>query len=94
MIMKHKISPTLSHSAPAFRTSLPAGPSLARTSATRFTIHAVALAAVMAVSALEHAAIAEGIAARNPDIAAAATQLHLHHSLEHIKAHSGTREDT
>ncbi|RAX50842.1 GntR family transcriptional regulator [Arthrobacter sp. AQ5-05] len=48
----------------------------------------------LAVSALEHAAIAEGIAARNPDIAAAATQLHLHHSLEHIKAHSGTREDT
>lgn len=48
----------------------------------------------LAVSALEHAAIAEGIAARNPEIAAAATQLHLHHSLEHIKTHAGPREDT
>lgn len=48
----------------------------------------------LAMSALEHAAIAEAIAARNPDIAAAATQLHLHHSLEHIKSHAGPREDT
>ncbi|GAA5227302.1 GntR family transcriptional regulator [Paeniglutamicibacter antarcticus] len=48
----------------------------------------------LAVSALEHAAIAEGIAARNPEVAAAATQLHLHHSLEHIKTHAGSREDT
>lgn len=48
----------------------------------------------LAASAMEHASIAEAIAARNPDVAAAATQLHLHHSLEHIKTHAGTREDT
>ncbi|MFJ6419313.1 GntR family transcriptional regulator [Paeniglutamicibacter sp. NPDC091659] len=48
----------------------------------------------LATSALEHAAIAEAIATRNPDVAAAATQLHLHHSLEHIKTHAGPREDT
>ncbi|MGL3805789.1 GntR family transcriptional regulator [Paeniglutamicibacter sp. R2-26] len=48
----------------------------------------------LATSALEHAAIAEAIAARNPELAAAATQLHLHHSLEHIKTHAGPREET
>lgn len=48
----------------------------------------------LAASALEHAAIAEGIAARNPDIAAAATQLHLHHSLEHIKNHAESEKRT
>lgn len=48
----------------------------------------------LATSALEHAAIAEAIAAQNPEVAAAATQLHLHHSLEHIKTHAGSREDT
>lgn len=48
----------------------------------------------LATSALEHAAIAEAIAAQNPEVAAAATQLHLHHSLEHIKTHAGPREDT
>lgn len=48
----------------------------------------------LATSALEHAAIAEAIAAQNPEVAAAATQLHLHHSLEHIKNHAGSREDT
>jgi DNA-binding GntR family transcriptional regulator len=48
----------------------------------------------LATSALEHAAIAGAIAAQNPEVAAAATQLHLHHSLEHIKAHAGSREDT
>lgn len=47
----------------------------------------------LATSALEHAAIAEAIAAQNPEVAAAATQLHLHHSLEHIKNHAGPRED-
>lgn len=48
----------------------------------------------LAASALEHAAIAGAIAAQNPEVAAAATQLHLHHSLEHIKNHAGPREDT
>lgn len=48
----------------------------------------------LATSAIEHASIAAAIAARNPDVAAAATQLHLHHSLEHIKNHAGSREDT
>ncbi|GAA4365906.1 GntR family transcriptional regulator [Paeniglutamicibacter cryotolerans] len=45
-------------------------------------------------SAGEHAQIASAIAARNPELAAAATLLHLHHSLEHIKNHAGTREET
>lgn len=45
-------------------------------------------------SAGEHAQIASAIAARNPQLAAAATLLHLHHSLEHIKNHAGTREET
>lgn len=48
----------------------------------------------LAASALEHAAIADAIAAQNPEVAAAATHLHLHHSLEHIKTHAGPREDT
>lgn len=45
-------------------------------------------------SAGEHAQIAAAIAARNPELAAAATLLHLHHSLEHIRTHAGTREET
>ncbi|PQZ88625.1 GntR family transcriptional regulator [Arthrobacter sp. MYb227] len=48
----------------------------------------------LATSASEHAAIAEAIAAQNPQIAVAATQLHLHHSLEHIKNHAGSERDT
>lgn len=48
----------------------------------------------LATSASEHAAIAEAIAAQNPQIAAAATQLHLHHSLQHIKNHAGSERDT
>lgn len=48
----------------------------------------------LATSAREHAAIAEAIAAQNPQIAAAATELHLHHSLEHIKNHAGSERDT
>ncbi|MET1035417.1 MAG: GntR family transcriptional regulator [Arthrobacter sp.] len=45
-------------------------------------------------SAAEHAAIARAIASGDPELAAAATMLHLHHSLDHIKAHAGSREDT
>lgn len=37
-------------------------------------------------SAAEHAAIAEAIAAGNPRLAEAATMLHLHRSLSHVKA--------
>jgi DNA-binding GntR family transcriptional regulator len=37
-------------------------------------------------AAAEHAAIAEAIAARNPRLAHAATTVHLHRSLSHIKA--------
>lgn len=48
----------------------------------------------LALSAMEHAAIAGAIAARNPEVAAAATQLHLHNSLEHIKKHAGSERDT
>lgn len=48
----------------------------------------------LATSAREHAAIAEAIAAQNPQIAAATTELHLHHSLEHIKKHAGSERDT
>lgn len=44
-------------------------------------------------SAGEHAAIARSIAAGDPDLAAAATMLHLQHSLDHIKSHAPTRED-
>ncbi|HYH76999.1 MAG TPA: GntR family transcriptional regulator [Arthrobacter sp.] len=40
----------------------------------------------LAAAAVEHAAIAEAIAARNPRLAHAATTLHLHRSLSHIKA--------
>ncbi|RAX14704.1 GntR family transcriptional regulator, partial [Pseudarthrobacter sp. AG30] len=37
-------------------------------------------------AAAEHAAIAEAIAAGNPRLAEAATIVHLHRSLSHVKA--------
>jgi DNA-binding GntR family transcriptional regulator len=40
----------------------------------------------LTVAASEHAAIAEAIADRNPRLAEAATRLHLHRSLSHVKA--------
>lgn len=40
----------------------------------------------LASAAAEHAAIAEAIAAGNPRLAEAATMLHLHRSLSHVKA--------
>jgi DNA-binding GntR family transcriptional regulator len=40
----------------------------------------------LTAAASEHAAIAEAIAARNPRLAKAATTLHLHRSLSHVKA--------
>jgi DNA-binding GntR family transcriptional regulator len=40
----------------------------------------------LAAAAAEHAAIAEAIAARNPRLAEAATIVHLHRSLSHVKA--------
>ncbi|HEY8701479.1 MAG TPA: GntR family transcriptional regulator [Arthrobacter sp.] len=43
-------------------------------------------AARLTAAASEHAAIAEAIAARNPRLAEAATIVHLHRSLAHIKA--------
>ncbi|TAP40586.1 GntR family transcriptional regulator [Arthrobacter sp. S39] len=43
-------------------------------------------AARLCAAAAEHAAIAEAIAARNPRLAHAATTVHLHRSLSHIKA--------
>ncbi|WP_313812307.1 GntR family transcriptional regulator [Glutamicibacter sp.] len=43
-------------------------------------------------SAREHAAIAWAIAAKNPDLAAAATTVHLHQSLTHIKNYTLTTE--
>ena len=43
-------------------------------------------AARLTAAADEHAAIAEAIAIRNPRLAQAATTLHLHRSLSHIKA--------
>ena len=43
-------------------------------------------AARLCAAAAEHAAIAEAIVARNPRLAHAATTLHLHRSLSHIKA--------
>ena len=43
-------------------------------------------AARLTAAAAEHAAIAEAIAIRNPGLAQAATTLHLHRSLSHIKA--------
>ncbi|MEW9870500.1 GntR family transcriptional regulator [Arthrobacter sp. HS15c] len=43
-------------------------------------------AARLSAAAAEHAAIAEAIAGRNPRLAHAATTLHLHRSLSHIKA--------
>lgn len=42
----------------------------------------------LTAAAAEHAAIAEAIADRNPRLAQAATTLHLHRSLSHIKATS------
>jgi DNA-binding GntR family transcriptional regulator len=41
-------------------------------------------------SAFEHASIAGAIAAGDPELAAAATLLHLSHSLDHIKTHAGS----
>jgi DNA-binding GntR family transcriptional regulator len=43
-------------------------------------------AARLTAAAAEHAAIAEAIATRNPRLAHAATTVHLHRSLSHIKA--------
>jgi DNA-binding GntR family transcriptional regulator len=43
-------------------------------------------AARLTAAAAEHAAIAEAIAAGNPRLAEAATTLHLHRSLSHLKA--------
>ena len=43
-------------------------------------------AARLTAAAAEHAAIAEAIADRNPRLAEAATTVHLHRSLSHIKA--------
>jgi DNA-binding GntR family transcriptional regulator len=43
-------------------------------------------AARLTAAAAEHAAIAEAIAARNPRLAEAATTVHLHRSLSHVKA--------
>lgn len=40
----------------------------------------------LTAAAAEHAAIAEAIAARNPRLAEAATTVHLHRSLSHVKA--------
>ena len=40
----------------------------------------------LTAAAAEHAAIAEAIAARNPRLAEAATILHLHRSLSHVKS--------
>ncbi|MEE1622544.1 GntR family transcriptional regulator [Zafaria sp. Z1313] len=45
-------------------------------------------------SAHEHAVIARAVAAGDPELAASATHLHLHHSLDHIKTHSIPRKDT
>ncbi|GAA1409885.1 GntR family transcriptional regulator [Glutamicibacter uratoxydans] len=43
-------------------------------------------------SAREHASIAWAIAQKNPDLAAAATTVHLHQSLTHIKNYTPTTE--
>ncbi|WP_334122622.1 GntR family transcriptional regulator [Glutamicibacter sp.] len=43
-------------------------------------------------SAREHAAIARAIASGNPEVASAATIVHLHQSLTHIMAHSAGSE--
>jgi DNA-binding GntR family transcriptional regulator len=43
-------------------------------------------AARLTAAAAEHAAIAEAIALRNPRLAEAATTVHLHRSLSHVKA--------
>jgi len=44
----------------------------------------------LAAAAAEHAAIAEAIAGGHPGLAAAATTIHLHRSLSHVKATHGT----
>ncbi|MBT2515625.1 GntR family transcriptional regulator [Arthrobacter sp. ISL-30] len=52
-------------------------------------------AARLKAAAAEHAAIVEAIAGGHPRLAEAATTLHLHHSLSHIKAtHSSPRRST
>ena len=43
-------------------------------------------------SASEHAAIARAIASGNPEVAAAATTVHLHQSFTHIMAHAAGSE--
>lgn len=45
-------------------------------------------------SAGEHAAIARAIASGDPEVAAAATTMHLHQSFEHIMTHAVTSERT
>ncbi|HXD29084.1 MAG TPA: GntR family transcriptional regulator [Arthrobacter sp.] len=45
-------------------------------------------------SAREHAQIARAIATGDPGLAAAATMLHLHHSLDHIRSHALPKEAT
>lgn len=44
-------------------------------------------------AASEHRVIAEAIAAGDPEIAASATRIHLHHSHRSIRAHLAERED-
>lgn len=46
----------------------------------------------LVASAGEHAAIARAVAAGDPDLAAAATVVHLHHSRAHIKNHTQGRQ--
>jgi DNA-binding GntR family transcriptional regulator len=41
----------------------------------------------LAASATEHAAIAHALAARNPELAAATTTMHLQHALAHLQSH-------
>ncbi len=48
----------------------------------------------LTAAAAEHAAIAEAIADRNPRLAQAATTLHLHRSLSHIKATATSLHNT
>lgn len=45
-------------------------------------------------SAREHAQIARAIASGDPGLAAAATMLHLHNSLDHIRTHAPAKEAT
>ena len=42
----------------------------------------------LAASAGEHAAIARAVAAGDPELAAAATVVHLHHSHAHVTSHA------